>query len=105
MSGPLTGLTVVELCDELGEWAGKLVADMGATVIKVEPPGGVRTRGYEPFVEDVPGPARSLWFWHYNTNKQSVVLDLNDAPDRAALVALLAGADVGGAGGEVSGHH
>ncbi|MEX0783504.1 MAG: CoA transferase [Dehalococcoidia bacterium] len=94
MSGPLTGLTVVELCDELGEWAGKLLADMGATVVKVEPPGGSRTRGYEPFLEDVPGPERSLWFWHYNTNKQSVVLDLDDSADRAMLVALLADADV-----------
>src|SRR5688572_20358842 len=94
MSGPLTGLAVVELCDELGEWAGKLLADMGATVVKVEPPGGVRTRRYEPFLEDVPGPERSLWFWHYNTNKQSVVLDVDVAADRATLVALLADADV-----------
>jgi crotonobetainyl-CoA:carnitine CoA-transferase CaiB-like acyl-CoA transferase len=94
MSGPLTGLTVVELCDEMGEWAGKLLADMGATVVKVEPPGGVRTRGYEPFLDDTPGPERSLWFWHYNTNKQSVVLDVEEPEDRAALVALLADADV-----------
>ena len=94
MSGPLTGLTVVELCDELGEWAGKLIADMGATVVKVEPPGGVRTRHYEPFFEDTPGPDRSLWFWHYNTNKQSVVLDLDDRAGRATIGALLADADV-----------
>ena len=49
--GPLNGLRVVELCDEAGELAGKLLGDMGADVVKVEPPGGARTRGHEPFLE------------------------------------------------------
>ncbi|MGE5597720.1 MAG: CoA transferase, partial [Hyphomicrobiales bacterium] len=40
MTGPLADLRVVELCDELGQFAGKLLADMGADVIKVEPPAG-----------------------------------------------------------------
>lgn len=94
MTGPLHGLKVVEYCDELGEWAGKLLADMGATVVKVEPPGGSRTRGYEPFLDDIPGSERSLWFWHYNTNKKSIVLDLELAADRATFAALAADADV-----------
>ena len=85
MSGALAGLKVVEICDEMGEWAGKLFADMGAEVVKVEPPGGVRTRTYGPFLNDEPGPERSLWFWHYNTNKRSVVADLEQADARAAV--------------------
>ncbi len=94
MSGPLAGVKVIEFCDEMGDWAGKLLADMGATVMKVEPPGGSRTRGYGPFLDDIPGPERSLWFWHYNTNKQSVVLDVAAARDRLAFAALVADADV-----------
>ena len=77
MSGALSGLTVIEFCEEMGDWAGKLLADMGANVIKIEPPGGSRTRTYEPFLDDEPGPERSLWWWHYNTNKKSVTLDIN----------------------------
>ncbi len=63
MSGPLAGVRVVELCDELGQLAGKLLADMGAEVIKVEPPGGSPARAIGPFVRDIPGPNRSLNFW------------------------------------------
>ena len=94
MSGALSGLKVIEICDEMGEWAGKLFADMGAEVVKVEPPGGVRTRTYGPFLDDEPGPERSLWFWHYNTNKRSVVADLDEAGARAAIKGLMAAADV-----------
>jgi crotonobetainyl-CoA:carnitine CoA-transferase CaiB-like acyl-CoA transferase len=94
MSGALAGLRVVEICDEMGDWAGKLLADMGADVVKIEPPGGSRTRGYEPFVGDEPGPERSLWFWHYNTNKKSVVLDLDRSEDRDRLAKLIAKADI-----------
>lgn len=76
MSGPLTGLRVIEFCDEPGQLAGKLLADMGADVIKVEPPEGSSARAIGPFVKDIPGPNRSLNFWYYNTNKRSVVLDV-----------------------------
>lgn len=94
MSGPLAGIKVVEICEEMGEWAGKLLADMGAEVVKIEPPGGVRTRAYGPFADDIPGPERSLWFWHYNTNKRSVVLDLDDEAAQATARGLIAGADI-----------
>ena len=50
MSGPLADLRVVELCSERGAWAGKLLADMRADVVKVEPPGGDITRTYPPFL-------------------------------------------------------
>jgi benzylsuccinate CoA-transferase BbsE subunit len=90
--GPLDGLRVVELSHEHVAFAGKLVADLGATVTVVEPPGGSVQRTYGPFVDDEPGPERSLWWWHYNTSKRSVVADLRSDADR--LRALLAEADV-----------
>ncbi len=95
MSGPLTGLRVIEVCDELGQYAGKLLADMGADVIKLEPPAGSQARRVGPFVDDEPGPNRSLNFWYHNTNKRSVVLDLDGAEaDRELARAFIARADV-----------
>ena len=88
------GLRVIELCEEIGEFAGKLLADMGADVIKIEPPGGSRTRSYAPFLDDLPHPDRSLFFWHYNTSKRSVALDLDGEAGREAFRKLVAGADV-----------
>ncbi|MCK6564629.1 MAG: CoA transferase [Dehalococcoidia bacterium] len=94
MSGPLAGVRVVELCDELGQLAGKLLADMGAEVIKVEPPGGSPARAVGPFVRDIPGPNRSLNFWYHNTNKRSVVLDLEKDDDRENFRKLAARAEI-----------
>ena len=92
--GFLTGIRVIELADELGEYCGKLLAGLGAEVIKVEPRGGERTRTYGPFADDEPGPDRSLYFWHYNYGKRSVVIDLDDAPGLTQFRRLLASADV-----------
>lgn len=94
MSGPLTGLRVVELCDQLGQLAGKLLADMGADVIKVEPPGGSLARAVGPFVDDEPGPNRSLNFWYHNTNKRSLVLDLTTRDGAETWKSLVARADI-----------
>ena len=65
--GPLHGLRVLELADEKGQFCGKLMADLGADVIKIEPPGGQHTRLVGPFLDDIPHRERSLFFWHYNT--------------------------------------
>lgn len=94
MSGLLNGIKVVELASERAAFAGKLLADQGAEVVLVEPPGGHRTRTYEPFIGDNPGPDRSLWFCHYNTSKSSVIIDLTTDSGRAAFLALAADADV-----------
>lgn len=94
MSGPLEGLTVIELASEPAAFAGKMLGDLGADVIVVEPPGGHPTRWYEPFVDDRPDPEQSLWWWHYNTSKQGVTLDLDDAPDLAVFRALVREADI-----------
>ncbi len=92
--GPLDGVRVVELSHENGAWAGKLLADMGADVVVVEPPGGSPQRRFEPFLADEPGTERSLWWWHYNTSKRSVVVDLDAGADRDRLLALIDGADI-----------
>jgi len=90
----LAGVRVVELASERIAFAGKLLADMGADVILVEPPGGDPARGYLPFLDDAPGPDRSLWWWHYHTSKRGVVIDLESAAGQASFKALAAGADI-----------
>jgi crotonobetainyl-CoA:carnitine CoA-transferase CaiB-like acyl-CoA transferase len=90
----LTGLRVVELAREPIAFAGKLLADMGAEVILVEPPGGDPCRTYPPFLDDEPGEDRSLYWWHYHTNKRGLVLDLDAPADAERFRALIASADV-----------
>lgn len=94
MSSVFAGLRVLELAHEAGALAGKLLADMGAEVIVVEPPGGCRTRSYAPFLDDIPGPERSLYWWHYNTSKLGITLDLDAERDREQFQRLLASADL-----------
>jgi crotonobetainyl-CoA:carnitine CoA-transferase CaiB-like acyl-CoA transferase len=95
VSGPLSDVRVVECCGVLGQYAGKMLADMGADVIKVEPPAGSPARQVGPFVKDTPGLNRSLNFWYHNTNKRSVVLDIEHAAaDRDRFRALVGTADI-----------
>jgi crotonobetainyl-CoA:carnitine CoA-transferase CaiB-like acyl-CoA transferase len=92
--GPLAGLRVLDLADESGALAGKLMGDLGADVIAVEPPHGARSRTIGPFWRDEPHPDRSLFHWYYGTSKRSVVLGLDRPEGRAALARLAGGADV-----------
>jgi len=94
MQGALADLRVIELSNERSVFAGKLLADMGADVILVEPPGGDLMRSYAPFLEDEAGPERSLYFWHYNTSKRGIVLDLEAEDGRRMLRELVETADV-----------
>jgi crotonobetainyl-CoA:carnitine CoA-transferase CaiB-like acyl-CoA transferase len=95
MPGPLHGLRVVDLSMMLaGPYATMLLADLGADVVKVEPPRGDGTRGTGPFrAGDGPG-ALGGYFQSVNRGKRSVVLDLKKAADRDRLVALVRVADV-----------
>ena len=88
--GPLAGLRVLELTDEHAQFCGKLMADLGADVIKVEPPSGQKTRTIGPFLDDEPGLNRSLYFWHYNTSKKGITLDIN-TPEGAKIFQQLCG--------------
>jgi benzylsuccinate CoA-transferase BbsE subunit len=92
--GPLTGLRVVELANEPAALAGKMLAELGADVVLVEPPGGDHTRSYAPFADDEPGLENSLWWASYHTSKRSIVLDRGTPADREILWSLLAAADV-----------
>lgn len=94
MPAPLAGIRVLELTDEVGQLVGKLLADLGADVVKVEPPEGSRVRRVPPFFGDEPVPDGSLTFWHYNTSKASVCLDLDAPSDVETLRELARGADV-----------
>ncbi|MCE2392923.1 MAG: CoA transferase [Proteobacteria bacterium] len=90
----LSGVRVIELADERGEFCGKLLAGLGAEVLKIEPPSGSPTRRIGPFAGDVEDPEKSLYFWHYNFGKRSLVLDLETEAGRQRLRELAAGADV-----------
>ncbi len=92
---PLAGLKVVELADDpAGEYVGRLLAEMGARVTKIEPPDGSSSRAIGPFAKGISGPDASLNFWFYNSNKASVTLDLGTPSGLALLNALAGGADI-----------
>ena len=76
-TGALSGRRVLELADERGVYCGKLLADMGADVIKIERPGGDATREIPPFWGGQPDPDRGLFFLYTNTSKRGVTLDLS----------------------------
>ena len=92
---PLAGVRVLELAQGVqGPYAGKLLADFGADVIKAEPPGGDVARAVGPFPDDRPDPEQSALFLHLNTNKRSIVLDPADDAGRELLRRLVADVDV-----------
>ncbi len=93
-TGPLTGYRVLDLGGPLSLHCTKLLADMGADVIKVEPPVGDESRRVPPFQDDTPHPEKSLYFLHFNTNKRGITLDIEQPDGRAILLELCKKADV-----------
>ena len=89
----LSPYTVLDLTDHRGELTAMMLGDMGADVIKVEPPKGSPSRGFAPFLEDAPKPEQSLNFFSYNRNKRGITLDLQAEPGRRALLTLVEKAD------------
>ncbi len=87
---PLSGFRIVEIGDESGVFAGRLLADLGAEVIRVEPPGGDSVRKTAPFLDDVPGVERAFKHLAFNAGKHSVVLDLATKAGRDDFLTLLA---------------
>ncbi len=90
----LEGYRVLDLADEKAVYCGKLLADLGADVIKVEPPGGDRTRGMGPFWRGAPHPDRSLFFWYMNTSKRGITLDVTKRDGQELFRRLARSADV-----------
>ena len=87
-------LRVVELGDIPASYATRWLADLGADVIKIEPPGGDPNRLLPPFAGNIEHPERSLTFIHANTNKRSIVLDLSRNNDLEIFIKLLASANL-----------
>ena len=92
--GALSGRRVLELADETGVYCGKLLADMGADVLKIERPGGDATRELPPFWQDRPGPDHGLFFLYMNTSKRGLTLDLAQPEGQALFRRLAATADL-----------
>ena len=92
--GALSSITVLELGDGVDvEFAGKLLADLGAQVLKVESPSGAASRHQPPFFQDDSDTDCSIHFWHYNTSKRSVICDLSTDEGIHRLRELHASAD------------
>jgi len=89
--GPLAGVTVLDLTQFLaGPYASQILGDLGARVIKIEPPAGDMTRGMPPYFFK----GESAYFLGVNRNKESVVLDLKLEPGRALLLRLVKHAQI-----------
>ena len=90
MSGALDGIRVLDLSTRMAEATGKTLADLGAEVVKVEPPGGCDARTTPPFAQD----GRSLFWEAWGVGKHSVVCDIDTPEGQSVLRALAADADV-----------
>lgn len=92
----LTGIKIIEYCGMVsGPYCAKLMADMGAEVIKIEPPGrGDEARNKPPFLGDVPHPEKSALFLYLNSNKLGITLDPLKPEGKKIFLDLIKGADV-----------
>jgi crotonobetainyl-CoA:carnitine CoA-transferase CaiB-like acyl-CoA transferase len=94
-SKALNNLKVLEFAQEVsGPYCGKLFADLGAEVIKVELPAGDPARSYGPFPDNTTHPEKSALFLYLNTNKKGITLDLNQNNGRKRFEALVQWADI-----------
>lgn len=91
--GVLDGIQVVDLAHPYGQYAGKLLADLGADVIAIEPLSGHAGRQLGPFKNNQPGPESSLFWAYYATNKRSLALDLVSERGQDVFRRLTASAD------------
>ncbi len=83
----------LDLTDERGLLCGRVLADLGAEVIKVEGPQGDRARNIGPFYKDVPHPERSLFWFAYNANKKGITLNIETRDGRELLLRLVTKVD------------
>ena len=84
---------VLDLTDVKSHLCGKILAEMGADVIKIEPPSGDSARALGPYIDNMPSPSRSLQWLAYNTSKRGVTLNLETADGRDLFRRMAAKAD------------
>lgn len=89
----LSHYRVIDLCSGISQFAGYMLASLGAEVIAVEPPRGLPSRRIGPFVDDIEDPEKSLMHWAYNHGKKSVTCDVDDPESYAQLCELVATSD------------
>jgi crotonobetainyl-CoA:carnitine CoA-transferase CaiB-like acyl-CoA transferase len=94
MNALLEGIRVLDLTNENGLICGRILSDLGADVIAVEPPCGSTARNIGPFYDNIPGPERSLYWFAYALNKRSITLNIEANDGRALLQKLVEKADV-----------
>ncbi len=94
MASPLKACRVLDLTDAGGVFCTKVLAALGADVIRVEPPGGDPTRRIGPFYHDEPDPEKSLHWLHYNLNKRSVTLNIESATGQELFRRLAGSAQI-----------
>ncbi|MEE9285015.1 MAG: CoA transferase [Dehalococcoidia bacterium] len=90
---PLAPYRVLDLANETGFLCGRILGDLGADVIKVEPPGGDPARRHGPYYHDDDDPEKSLSWYAYNYNKRSITLDLSQPQGRDLFIRLVQSAD------------
>jgi benzylsuccinate CoA-transferase BbsE subunit len=89
----LNGCRALDLTDQNGFLCGKILADLGADVVKVERPGGDPSRRTGPFWADIPHPEKSLYWFAYNSNKKGITLNIEAADGKEILKKLVKTAD------------
>jgi crotonobetainyl-CoA:carnitine CoA-transferase CaiB-like acyl-CoA transferase len=93
-NGLLSGIRILDLADENASFCSKLLADMGASVIKVERPGGDPSRRLGPFLKSSSQPERSLFFEYNNSNKRGITLDIEQSAGREIFLRLIRKTDI-----------
>ena len=91
---PFEGCRILDLTEDGRMLCGKILSDLGADVIKIEPPGGSISRKTGPFYGEKPDPEKSLYWFALNTNKQSITLNLETAEGRELFRQLVKSATI-----------
>jgi crotonobetainyl-CoA:carnitine CoA-transferase CaiB-like acyl-CoA transferase len=92
--GLLSDYRILDLTDHKGIYCAKILADLGADVIKLEKPGGDATRNIGPFYKDIAHPEKSIYWWAYNTSKRGITLNIETADGKDIFQRLVKTADV-----------
>ena len=93
-NAPLNDINVLDASGAIGHYAGKLLADLGANVIKIEPIQGDSTRNFAPYLPNVESPENSLQFILLNTNKQSIAIDIESEEGLKIFYKLIENSDI-----------